>query len=178
MKDKLNFKTRLSIAGIFTIIAWALIAWDYFHGGVPKHYLLHDDNMPGISNWWGALIIPILTFICLYRIDQRLSISEGDSKRIVLTRFILAFLFSTVISITFSLGSDAPTYLMLLTFVIAFFFPFYKSEFLLGYVMGSLYTFGAFIPTAAGLILIGVFFCLFQIGKMVSGFLKTKKVSS
>ncbi|HEY2092410.1 MAG TPA: hypothetical protein VGJ81_11010 [Thermoanaerobaculia bacterium] len=33
------------------------------HGGVPVHPILRRADMPGISNWWGALIIPALNAI-------------------------------------------------------------------------------------------------------------------
>ncbi|MEP5637208.1 MAG: hypothetical protein ABJL43_16605 [Maribacter dokdonensis] len=150
---------------LFTLYAWVLIAWDYFHDGVSTHYLLHDENMPGISNWWGALIIPVLSYMTLSRIQKRQNEYPSESNRKIFIRFILSLVFASALSISFFYSPELIDYGMIAIFVISFGIPLYKSEYLLGFVIGAMFAFGAFIPTLAGLILIGIYFLFYTIGK-------------
>ena len=160
---------------LFTLYGWLLIAWDYFHGGVPTHYLLHDKDMPGISNWWGLILIPLISFISLVRIGQRQNRNPQESNKKVAIRFSLAVAFSITLSILFFQSSDVGDYLMLAVFLLSFWFPLYKTEFYLGFFMGSIFTFGAFIPGLAGLILIGIYFVLNTLGKGIVKLLTSTK---
>ncbi|MGC1516195.1 MAG: hypothetical protein WA810_11525 [Maribacter sp.] len=47
--------------------------------------------------------------------------------------------------------------------MLAFFFPVYKSEYLVGWVLGSMFTFGAMIPMVFGSILAGLFFIFYYL---------------
>jgi TRAP-type C4-dicarboxylate transport system permease small subunit len=78
MKNQLTQKRRLLITVVITLVLGAHIGWDYFHGGIPTHYILHSKDMPGIPNWWGALVLPVFTYFLLFRISKRLN--EPDKK--------------------------------------------------------------------------------------------------
>ena len=56
---------------ITTLFVAAHIAYEYLTGEVTTHHLLADENLPGISNWWGLLSIPLLTIITI-TITQKL----------------------------------------------------------------------------------------------------------
>ena len=147
------------VISIITLAAWSVILFDHFNGGVPSHYLLQDENMPAISNWWGALIIPVLTFVLLIRIRKRTSKNQnkvtslGYLKHSIIA-FIASLLFGSIVSILFINGYDDITgYMMLSIFPLAIFVPLFRGEYLLGLVLGMYYTFGAFIPTVAGIII-------------------------
>jgi hypothetical protein len=73
------FKTRLYFTGTITIFIWLLLTWNYFHGGVPSHHILKRKDFPEIANWWGGLLLPLLTWFLLYRIQKRIS-SANDGK--------------------------------------------------------------------------------------------------
>ena len=160
---------------LFTLYGWTLIAWDYFHGGVPTHYLLHDKDMPGISNWWGLILVPLISFISLVRIGRRQSRNTEESNKRVAIRFSLAIAFSITLSILFFQSSEVGDYLMLAVFLLSFWFPLYKIEFYLGFFIGSIYTFGAFIPGLAGLILVGIYFLFHTIRKGIGNFIRTSE---
>ena len=173
---KLPLKLRVIITTLVTLLVWGHIAWDHFHGGIPTHYLLHDDNLPGIPNWLGGLILPFFTWFLLYRIHKRLDDPElpvvSESLRIVIIRFLLAMGVAITISVLFTYEIEIIEYIMLSIFVLAFIFPLYKSEYLLGWVMGSAFTFGAIIPIGFGSVFVVVFFifhwsskALIRIGK-------------
>ena len=171
MKNKLNFRVQLGIVGFFTLLTGILIAWDYASDGqVDVHYLLHSKSLPGFSNWWALCIIPLLTWTSLRRISQR----QDENAMSVLIRFMAALLFAAATSLVFSFGYD-PGYLMLLPFIISLFYPLYKSEFLLGFVMGSLFFVGAAIPTMFGVILVGIYFCLYRLARIIRGLFRAKK---
>ncbi|MFN0156666.1 MAG: hypothetical protein ACKVRP_01180 [Bacteroidota bacterium] len=160
MNEKILFKTRLYFTGIVTIAIWALLAWDHYHGGVPSHHILHREDLPAISNWWGGLLLPLLTWFLLYRIEKRLmrdNVEESIvSKRPanILYGFIGALFFGILISVFFTLGySDIPGYMLIGLFLLGLFFPIYRAECMLGFVLGMTFTFGAVLPTVVGSIL-------------------------
>ena len=71
MSDQLFFTTRLSLTALVSVAIGGLLAWDYWHGGVPRHHLLANPALPSVSNWWGALLLPVLTWWLLARIQQQ-----------------------------------------------------------------------------------------------------------
>ncbi len=177
MKKTLNQKNRILITLLVTLLIWVHLAWDYFHGGIPTHYILHDDSLPGIPNWLGGIILPFFTYFLLYRIHKRLNTENiNESLKKVGLRFFIAALLSTIISICFLNGIDIIDYIMGSILILAFVFPLYKSEFLLGWVIGSALTFGAIIPIAFGSMLCLLFFVLYKMGKGVVGLFKPKKI--
>lgn len=155
-----NFlRSRIYFTVIITLAIWGLLAWNYLHGGVPSHHILAREDMPSISNWWGGLSLPVLTWFLLYRAQKRLNLlaakkSMGEMKVKVAIGFGVGLLFGLLLSIFFVLGiSELPGYMILSVFIGALFFPVYRAECLLGFVIGMTYTFGAVLPTAIGSIL-------------------------
>ena len=150
MNQKLTLKTRLIFTGIVTIFIWGHLAWDYFHEGVPTHRILHREDLPGISNWWGGIVLPLITWFLLYLIQNRMNVnnkSNINSNSIhFVYRFLGAFLFGILLSIFFIIGSDMSGYMMIGIIPLSFFIPLYRPEYLLGFVLGATYTFGAILP--------------------------------
>lgn len=168
---KLPTNLRIIITVITTLLIWGHIAWDYFHGGVPTHYLLHNEDLPGIPNWLGGVVLPFFTWFLLYRIHKRIDKTEisvaSESLRSIIVRFLLAMGIAIVISVFFLNEIDLIDYIMLTIFILAFIFPLYKSEYLLGWVIGSTFTFGAIIPIGFGSIFALVFFIFYKIPRLV-----------
>lgn len=164
MKEQLPKKHRLLITGIITLAIFGHIVWDYFHGGIPTHYIFHSNEMPGIPNWLGAIFLPFFSYFLLFRIHKRLNTPEHkDSLKEVGLRFLAGLLFAITISVTFLNGIEVTDYIMGLIFILAFIFPLYKSEYLLAWVLGSSFAFGAVIPMVFGSILCFVFFLIYQL---------------
>jgi hypothetical protein len=60
-------------------------------------------------------------------------------------------LFGIALSTFYTLGyKDIPGYMVNSLFFIALFFPIYRAECLLGFVIGMTFTFGAVLPTGIG----------------------------
>ncbi|AKQ46590.1 hypothetical protein TH63_14665 [Rufibacter radiotolerans] len=160
--DKASFfKVRIWFTALVAIGIWSLLSYQHYHGGVPVHHILADENLPSFSNWWGALLLPVLTWILLYRIEKR-AFSTKDSGhsgaptslKYVALGFAGALLFGSLLSIFFSLGyQDLPGYMLLGLFALALVVPVYRAQCLLGFVLGMTVTFGAVLPTGVGLIL-------------------------
>jgi hypothetical protein len=161
---KLTLRLRVFITLIVTILVWAHIVWDHFHGGIPTHYLLHNKDLPGIPNWWGAIILPFFTWFLLFRIHKRINDPSAEEPlKSVILKFLSALMVSIIIAVCFMNNIDVIDYIMGSLFILAFFFPLYKSEYLFGWVLGSAFTFGAIIPIMFGSIFASVFFLLYKI---------------
>lgn len=176
MKDYLSSKNRVIVTVLFTVYTLSIILWDYSHGGVPIHYLFESDDFPGISNWWGVLIVPIFSWIILKRISKRDDYTNVSLSKYIILRFLLAAVFGIIVSMFFfSETNEVVSYLMIVLLAISFFFPLYRGEFLLGYVMSTLFAFGAFIPTLGALILMCLLFLFYRIGRLGASVLQSKQ---
>jgi hypothetical protein len=153
-----NLRTRIIFTAGMFVCTLILLLWAHFHGGVTTHHVLQQGNLPGISNWWNLLLLPLLTWITTIRIQQRISKSQLSGSRSVwkgiITRFLIALILGITISISF-LNDFQPVlqnvpYVFLL---LSLFVPIFFMEFMLGFVLGMVFTFGAALPTAFMLVL-------------------------
>jgi hypothetical protein len=135
-----------------TLYICTLLAFEHMNGGVISHHILQRADLPAISNWWGALLLPVLSWFLLGRIYRRVS------DRYPLTVFISfagALLFGVLVSVLFRHGQqEVLSQLMLSLPLLALFFPLYRAEFLLGFVLAMTYTFGALLPTGFGVMVL------------------------
>ena len=157
MKQATFLKKRIYCTILVTVFIWALLLWDYFHGGVPSHHLLQNKDLPSFSNWWGGILLPLLTWFLLYRSQVRLA-KEASSSVVpssFVAYFVGALLFGMVLSVFFTLGNqDVPFYMLVGLLVLAFFLPIYRAECFLGFALGMTFTFGGVLPILIGTILV------------------------
>jgi len=156
LNEKLSLKNRLSFTGIVTLLVWVNLIWDYLHKGVPSHHILHREDLPDISNWWGGIAVPLITWFLLIRIAKRANNNQtsGTNKlNNAIYGFLGALLFGIILSFLFTIGSNIPGYMMIGVILVSLFIPLYKAEFLLGFVIGMTYTFGGVLPVVIGIIL-------------------------
>ena len=151
---KATKKLGFVILTIISVGIWTLLIWQYFHSGVPSHSFMAREDMPEISNWWGGLLLPLLTYFSLYRIQKRLLLSEETevllSKKLqsVLWLFVAGLLYAGTMAYCFVTdNSDINGILFPSLFLLGLIFPLYRAEFFLGFVIGMTYTFGAILPT-------------------------------
>lgn len=155
MDEKKFFQFRLCFTIVITLAIWSLLFWNHFHGGVPNHHILANPDLPSISNWWGGIILPSLTWFLSYRIqtsviqnNNRGESSLSQSLATLSIRFVSAFLFGLLLAVFFTTGySQGSDYLVMALLPLALFFPLYKAEFMLGFIIGMTYTFGVVLPT-------------------------------
>ena len=156
----LSLKNRILFIGIVALLVWMHLIWDHLHEGVPTHHILARGDLPGISNWWGGLAVPLLTWFLLSRITKRVNNnSRADANKLSNTiyGFLGALFFGITLSFLFTIGSDIPGYMMLGAILISFLIPLYKAEILLGYIIGMTYTFGGILPIVIGGLLMLIF---------------------
>jgi hypothetical protein len=153
--------------------------WDHFHGGVPSHHLLANKELPKISNWWGALSIPLISYLLLNSIKKRIRSADGQASIKLIKKetysFFIAVLFAIVIAVSFTTGNTGISDLLFLGLpVIALFFPIYHPAYLLGFITGMMYTFGGVLPIVAAFIMSVICYLIYismhpllvKIGKM------------
>ncbi len=157
----LNSRTKIVITTIVTVFVGGLLLLEHLQGGVGSHHLLARRDMPKISNWWGILIVPLLTWILLSLMQNRHSSSASDQKTVSKQEaqgFISAFIFGIFLTILYYNVPELPGYFMLGTFVLALFIPIYRPQYFLGFVLSMAYGFGGVLPVIFGLILVPVYF--------------------
>ena len=176
MPDKLTSNHHILVTVVITLLVWGHVLWDHLHGGIPTHYLFHSKDMPGIPNWVGAIIFPFFTWFLLSRIRKRANsnTSRESLKKIVL-RFLAALFVAIIMAVCFMNGIEIPKVVLLSILGLGLFFPIYYSEFLLGWVLGSAFTFGAVIPMGFGSIFALICFGLFVLGRLVIRLVKAKR---
>jgi hypothetical protein len=158
--------------------------WDYFHGGVPSHHILAQKDLPAISNCWGGLLLPLLTWFLFYRIQKRISRDKEQNplQLSIPSRVVYGFmgglLFGIVLSIFFTLGDeDVPFYMMMGLLASALFLPIYRAECFLGFVIGMTYTFGGVLPIGIGSILALLTATLYLFVRPAILFISTKLIN-
>ena len=68
---------RVGIIALITLAELLVLAWEYTHGGVKSHHLLNRPDLPAISNWWGALLLPILSWFLISSILRRAGVDKA-----------------------------------------------------------------------------------------------------
>ena len=147
------FRFRIGFTAFITVLLSSLLVWQYFQGGIPSHHFLADKTMPLVSNAWGALVIPIITWFLLFRVESGL-FSQSDAipfPKHTLIGFLSSLIFGIFLGISVVNGFEI--FLSKVPFIfigVALFFPTYKAEYFLGFVLGLTYFIGGVLPVVVG----------------------------
>jgi hypothetical protein len=146
-------RLRMPVTATITLAYLSLLAWQFLHGGVPGHSFLARDDMPVISNGWGALVLPALTWLLTGRLISRLARVGGDAARtaheirVAALAFAGALIYALVMAVGFSTGrTEISSQLFRALPVLGLLLPLFRAEYVLGFVLGLTYTFGAVLP--------------------------------
>jgi hypothetical protein len=151
-------RTRLVLTAFAFIFELAHIGWEHLHGGVLAHHVLNRPDLPAISNWWGVLLVPALTWFLIGRIQARVSKNFFNKPGrfrltpLVLTGFFGSLAYGAGLALAFALNHEAVSYIFMGLFAVSLFAPTYRSEYVLGFVLGMTFTFGAVLPTVIALL--------------------------
>lgn len=117
----------------------------------------------------GCPLIPILTWLLLSKIEKRirkqnsLQLQAKNQKIKIGGLFLLGLVFGIALATSFindyKLFLDNILYIILLLSLVV---PICFSEFILGFVLGMTYTFGALLPTVFMLIIAGLGFLIYR----------------
>jgi hypothetical protein len=144
-------RLRIALTLLVALGIWSLLAWQHFHGGVPAHHLLADPDMPRVSNAWGGLLLPALTWGLLGLSRHRLTKSETADLKTVVAGLAGGIAFGLALSTSFVTGHESVSgYLFYGLLPLALLLPVYRPECLLGFVLGMSTALGAVLPTVFG----------------------------
>ncbi len=177
MNIQLTIKNKILFTVTVSILMWAFLAWDHFHEGVPTHYILHNKDYPGFSNWWGAITIPLVTWGLLYLMSRHQKKQKRYSS-FMIYGFIGHVLYAVVLSYLFIIGSDVSGYMALGHIALSFFIPIYRVECLLGYILGMTYVFGSILPLLFGIILWTLYTITYKLPRYIIAFTRKKNSSA
>ncbi|MCL1125968.1 hypothetical protein [Shewanella surugensis] len=153
-------RLKVYITLCVTAYILGLLTWEYYHGGIESHHLLHRSDLPAISNGWGAIFLPILTWLIL-SIIHRYETSRYSIT--VIAGFMGALLYGVVFSIAFVSGMTELTSVLLpMLMVTGLFLPLYRAEYLLGLVLAMSSTFGVLLSLGFGLFVMLISFVLYR----------------
>lgn len=155
MSVQKSLRLRVYLTGMVMLAELAHLAWEFFNGGVRSHHLLARADLPEVSNWWGLVLLPALTWFLVGRIRRRIAALPGNKNPRTTTHIVAAFcaalMFGVLLSIAFTTGqATLSSYLFFGVLLAATFLPVYRAECLLGFVLGMTFTFGAVLPVLIG----------------------------
>jgi len=148
-------------SGVFVLVLLHL-GWEMVNGGVVSHHLLARSDMPGVSNWWGIIIVPALAWFVAGRVLGRSTHEkQGDGSirgniRRALPAFCGALVYGGLLAGSFAFGFGVEQYLFLGLFVIGLVLPIYRGEYILGFVLGMMLTFGGMLPMVVAAVVASV----------------------
>ena len=144
-------RLRIGLTATATLAIWSLLVWQHFHGGVAAHHLLHNPDLPRISDWYGGLLLPVLTWCLLSLTRRRIEAAESPGLMPAIVGLVAGLAFGIAMSVTFFSGYQSITsYLFFSLLPLALFLPVYRPECLLGFVLGMSTAFGVVLPTLFG----------------------------
>jgi hypothetical protein len=158
MNKQQFIKIKWVFISFITISIWSILIWQHLHEGVPSHYLLQRSDLPNISNWWGGLLLPALTWLALSRAQKRILQSPPEHSLLLFKqtfiRLLIALCYGAMLSMCFVKGfSEISSVMFPAILLFALFIRVYREEFILGFILGMSLTFGAVLPTIFGVLI-------------------------
>jgi hypothetical protein len=142
-------RTRILFTLAVAVYEAVHLGWEHLHGGVVSHHILQRPDLPAISNGWGILLLPVLAWFLIGRMQARDNTQSTDlPSRAMALRFLAALAYGAALATAFTLGHETVTSTLFFTlFALAVVFPLFRAESVLGFVIGMTFVFGAVLPT-------------------------------
>lgn len=165
-------RNRFLFTGPVLLATLALLAWEHFNGGIKSHHFLGNPAYPPMHNGWAVLILPLLTWFAVGRIERR-----GLSQSVFIG-FSAALFYGAALATTFATGNlNATKLLFFSAFAVSVLLPVYRAECVLGLVLGMAVVFGPFIPVVFAAVFAAisafVYLLLWPVLKSLGGLLRT-----
>ncbi|NNK18985.1 MAG: hypothetical protein HKP49_07505 [Maribacter sp.] len=174
-------ENRIIVTSGTLILVSIFLFIEHLKGGVVTHHLLAREDLPGISNWWGLLTVSLLAWSVATLIQHRKrKAGPSEQKHVndankVLYRFLAALAFGIAASVLWELKLESVLqYFILLPILISFFKPVHLPEYLLGFVLGMMYSFGGILPIIVGLVLLMISFLIHSVIRILKRVMVSK----
>ena len=144
---------------LLTLLAFGaeagILAWEYLNGGVRSHHLLANPDLPAVSNWWGLLVIPLLTWWTMSQLRRRAERSAARRANgfAALVAFVCALAYGLALSLLFLHGSMLVDYAFFGLLALALVLRLWHGEYLLGFVFGMGFVIGPVLPALFGAVI-------------------------
>ncbi|MBQ5945910.1 hypothetical protein [Massilia sp. ST3] len=136
MRSKFTFRVTLAVALVLGV--------QYLTDGVSVHYPFGEEELPALSNWWGLILLPAVTWLALGRVRPGY---EGEA---LLKDFVGALLFGGALGFFYEHGRpDLSDFLGEGLVFLMLSYPIYRAGCVLGFVFGASYAFGPVVPVLA-----------------------------
>lgn len=160
-----DLHSRLILASTALFAEVLHLGWEATHGGVPAHHLLNNPELPAISNWWGLLVVPLLVWFLVGRIQRRGAslVQAGSRERfrmLTQARFAVALLWGAALALAFSFGHALVDWIFFGAFAAAMVVHAWRAEYVLGFALGLTLTFGAVLPVLIASVIAACSFAL------------------
>lgn len=148
MTDLTRSRARWYITVLVALAELGHLTWEHLHGGVLSHHLLNRADLPAISNAWGAVFLPALTWFLSGSVLKRATTPRAAKG--IAASFFGSVLVGVALSTAFVNGfADVSSYIFLGILLSGLLLPAYRGEYVLGLVLGMSFNFGAMLPTVA-----------------------------
>ena len=148
-------QVRWLITALVALAELGHLAWQVFHGGIERHHLLNQAELPAISNAWGAVLLPLLAWFLAGRLLRRATTTRA--AKTLAAAACGALVAGIALSLAFVSGdADAPAYVLLGVILVGLVLPIYRSEYVLGFVLGMSITFGPILPALVATVIAAV----------------------
>ena len=158
----MTLQTQRHMPGLFALFSIvfvaALLTHEHFNGGVRSHHLLDRRDLPSISNWFGLVVLPLLGWVVDVRLRNRItSVTRSGSPIGIGIGLVCALLYGAALATSFVVGASGMTSgLFFGLFLLAAVLPIYRAEYIFGFVVGMVFTFGAVLPVLVALVVAAV----------------------
>ena len=139
---------------VFALVyAAGYLIWQATHGGVQTHHFLAQSSMPGISNWWGLAVLPLLAGLTSWSVQHRAA-TDQRAVRNASTAAFAACLVGVALGVSYSIdkSGNTPLYVMLGVLVLSLIFRTYRPEYAFAFAIGASVDFGLVLPAIISLI--------------------------
>jgi hypothetical protein len=141
-------RIRLTFTGLVILAELLHLTWEATHGGVVSHHILNRADLPAISNWWGALLLPLLAwFLSGTSSAERLRSAAVTMNHCTGMSLLALGMMSMGSHCQLHLGKGGDDNDIALSgmFVAALLLPVYQWK-RFSFVLGMTFTFGAVLP--------------------------------
>ncbi len=149
--------------------AAAFVGFEYFNGGVKTHHFLARADLPGFSNWFALLVLPLLGVVLAFRAK---SAKDGQASSLFSPTLAVgtvgSLAYGAALAASFHLGLEQVSLVLFLgLFFCSIAFPVYRAEYIFGFVVGMTVAFGSVIPLAFALFFATISFAFRRVAALV-----------